>query len=244
MTVDQEQMSWDNPDAGRYTSVISRKIPGYYGMYEMMECFLASQVEKPGGQSCKLFVAGAGGGQELLTLGLRHPDWSFFGVDPSASMLKAARVRVEEAGLSERVTFLCGEVEDLPQEVLYHGATCMLVLHFVRGREQKVKLLRGIAERLVPGAPLVLSSINGIPSSRQFAIQMQAWQRHMMQQGIPREEWDRFEASFGPNILPKGSDPVSSDEVPMLLEEAGFADAVRFFGAFLIEGYAAFRKKA
>ena len=41
------------------------------------------------------------------------------------------------------------------------GATCMLVLHFIQGLSAKLQLLCGIAERLNPGAPLFLSSING-----------------------------------------------------------------------------------
>lgn len=96
------------------------------------------------------------------------------GGDPSAPMLKIAEQRVSEAGLGKRIALIQGGVDQLPPDVRYDGATCMLVLHFVQSMQRKLELLRGIAKRMKPGAPLLLASLNSEPLPEAFAVQMQA----------------------------------------------------------------------
>ncbi|MBN3526590.1 hypothetical protein [Paenibacillus apiarius] len=114
----------------------------------------------------------------------------------------------------------------------YRYATCMLVLHFVQGLPQKRELLRRIAGHLSPGAPLFLASLNGNPHTQEFAVQMRAWKSHMLEHGIPLQEWEQFAASIG-----QGSDPVPASAVAELLAEAGFTQATHYFGSYLIDGW-------
>ncbi|RAP26386.1 hypothetical protein C2W64_01929 [Brevibacillus laterosporus] len=46
------------------------------------------------------------------------------------------------------------------------------------------------------------------------------------------EDWERFEASIGHE-----SDPVPASVVEDLLKEAGFTQATRYFGSYLIDAW-------
>ncbi|MEI7024923.1 class I SAM-dependent methyltransferase [Paenibacillus sp. y28] len=231
MNQPNSRMSWDHPDVSRYEQTISRKIPGYLLLYDMTARLLTSLL-KHTGESARVLVVGAGGGQELVTLGRRHAHWTFTGLDPSSRMLDLAKQRVEQALPGDRVTYIEGTVDRLPEQPSYDAATCLLVLHFVKGTEAKQKLLRGIAERLKPGAPVFVASINGDPESPAFSSQMQAWKSHMLDNGIPLQDWERFAASIG-----NESDPVPPAVVVDLLTEAGFSQISCFFGAYLIDAW-------
>ncbi|MCP1359311.1 class I SAM-dependent methyltransferase [Aneurinibacillus migulanus] len=224
-------MSWDHPDVYRYEETISLKIPGYHHLYDITDRLMTAQLN-PSTSSAEVLIVGAGGGQELVTFGSRHEDWLFTGVDPSARMLEIARLRVERAALGPRVSFRQGTIEQLSPDHLFDAATCLLVLHFVKGLPQKQELLHRIAERLKPGAPIFLASINGEPNTAAFTVQMEAWKSHMLDNGIPIQDWERFAASLG-----RESDPVRDSVVRGLLEEAGFTQITRYFGSYLINAW-------
>ncbi|ETT71631.1 tRNA (cmo5U34)-methyltransferase [Paenibacillus sp. FSL R7-277] len=226
---------WEQADGDQYVQNISRKIPGYALQYDLMDTLLTARLDKREKQ--ELLIVGAGGGQEILKLGLSHPDWSFSGLDTSQSMLQAAKQRLEAAGqpgLLDRVRLHLTEISDWSCARAYDAATCMLVLHFVQGRESKLALLRSIAARLQPGAPLCLSAICGEPGSPAWELQMAGWRLHMLGNGIAEEQWQTFEQSFG--VI---SHPLHAEEIEELLKEAGFTAVSRFFGAYLIDGWVA-----
>ncbi|MBP2116078.1 class I SAM-dependent methyltransferase [Paenibacillus silagei] len=227
--------SWEQADGDQYVQNISRKIPGYALQYDLMDTLLTARLDKREKQ--ELLIVGAGGGQEILKLGLSHPDWSFNGLDTSQSMLQAAKQRLEAAGqpgLLDRVRLHRTEISDWSCARAYDAATCMLVLHFVQGRESKLALLRSIAARLQPGAPLCLSAICGVPGTPAWELQMAGWRLHMLGNGIAEEQWQTFEQSFG--VI---SHPLHAEEIEELLKEAGFTAVSRFFGAYLIDGWVA-----
>ena len=238
---------WEQADGDQYVQNISRKIPGYQLQYDLMDTLLTARLEgrekqekrenqenQENQEKPSLLVVGAGGGQEILKLGLSNPDWSFTGLDTSQSMLQAAKQRITVAGLLDRVQLHHTEIAAWSSNALYDAATCMLVLHFVQGRENKLALLRSIAARLQPGAPLCLSAICGVPGSPAWELQMAGWRLHMLGNGIAEEQWQTFEQSFGVT-----SHPLSAAEMEKLLEEAGFTAVSRFFGAYLIDGWVA-----
>lgn len=233
----RDKMSWNDPGVIRYEKTIPLKIPGYTHLYEMTDRLIAAQLS--GDDAKRILVIGAGGGQEIVALGARHPNWTFTGVDPSVQMLDMARRRVEAVELTTRSTLLEGTIEDLPgeQDCAYDAATCLLVLHFVKGLQQKRELLQEIAKRVKPGAPFCLAAISGDPHTAAFSLQMSAWQQHMQDNGIGLAEWERFAASIG-----RESDPVSAAVVQELLEEAGFRESTRYFGSYLIDAWFAIRE--
>ncbi|WP_339293024.1 class I SAM-dependent methyltransferase [Paenibacillus sp. FSL W8-0187] len=224
-------LDWNHEHASRYVETIARKIPGYSLIYDMAERLITARLGEDYGEA-HFLVVGAGGGQEIVGFGSEHEEWNFQGVDPSSSMLEITRQRVEQRRMADRVALLQGTVNVLPREVVYDAATCLLVLHFVEELALKRELLRQIAARLKPSAPFVLSHIGGDVDSAAFRIQMMAWRKHMLDNGIPEEEWDRFSQSMG-----NGSYPVTDYVMRELLEETGFKDVTRYYGAFLIEGW-------
>lgn len=136
-------MDWNHLDVYQYREKIALKIPCYRMLYDMMDRLLTVRLNM---DEANVAVVGAGGGQELLTLGKRHPNWSFRGVDTSAHMLNLAQQRLKFAGIQLKADFIEGEVGQLEHQ--YDAATCMLVLHFVR---DKRKFLQDIAARLPQG---------------------------------------------------------------------------------------------
>ncbi|KUP24959.1 class I SAM-dependent methyltransferase [Paenibacillus sp. DMB5] len=226
---------WEQADGDRYTSNISRKIPGYQLQYELMDTLLTAQLdqrEQPG-----LLVAGAGGGQEIVTLGRSHPDWHFCGLDLSASMLETARQRIAAAGLADQAELHQGDLRSWSGGGEYDAATCMLVLHFVQGRENKLALLQAISARLKTNAPLFISAINGDPASEAWRVQMAGWRLHMLRNGVGHEQWEAFASSFGVT-----SHPLPAEEMELLLEQAGFMLLTKYFGSYLIDGWMALKR--
>ncbi|MBB6023853.1 tRNA (cmo5U34)-methyltransferase [Paenibacillus sp. JGP012] len=227
-------MSWDTADLYRYEQSIPLKIPGYEHMHHMMEKLLAASIAD--NNDIHILVTGAGGGKELMLLGSCHQEWRFTGLDTSSQMLGLAQQRIEEAGITDRATLLHGKVEQLPEAVLYDGATSMLMLHFIQGIEAKKSFLKHLAHRLKPGAPFIIASVNVDLSSPAYPVMMKAWQEHMLQAGVLDDEWERFAASLG-----QQSDPISTEVAMQLLEECGFSQITRYFGAFWVEGYYAYK---
>ncbi|WP_440119148.1 class I SAM-dependent methyltransferase [Paenibacillus sp. QZ-Y1] len=234
MNQNQSSMSWETADVHRYEQSIALKIPGYSHMHDLMERLLAASITD--NNDIHIIIAGAGGGKEIALLGSRHAGWTFTGVDPSQPMLQLAERRVVEADIGSRVKLLPVTVEELPKDILYDGATSMLMLHFIQGMESKRTFLTSLAARLKPGAPLIIAAVNADLRSPAYPMMMQAWKDHMLSAGVLPEEWERFTTSLG-----RESDPISSEEMIQLLAECGFSQITRYFGAFWVEGYYASR---
>ncbi|HBU81861.1 MAG TPA: class I SAM-dependent methyltransferase [Paenibacillus sp.] len=234
MNHNQPPMSWDTADENRYEQSIALKIPGYSHMHDLMERLLAASIS--GNNEDEILIVGAGGGKELALLGTRHAGWTFTGIDPSEPMLQLAKRRVQEAGVVARVQLKSMTIEGLPEEEIYDGATSMLMLHFIQGMESKRRFLSNLAARLKSGAPLIIAAVNADLHSPVYPTMMQAWQDHMLSNGILPEEWEQFAASLG-----RESDPISSEQMIELLAECGFSHITRYFGAFWVEGYYAKR---
>ncbi|UQZ36175.1 SAM-dependent methyltransferase [Paenibacillus sp. PK3_47] len=197
----------------------------------MMEHILAAHLDSESDAQAELLIVGAGGGQELLTLGTRG-NWSLTGVDPSEAMLELARQRLERVQLNAAISLTQGTVQDLDHSKRYAAATCILVLHFLQEPAQKQQLLEEVYDRLQDGGILIAAAlcgdINRIPGS----LQMKAWSYHMHAGGITEQECEWFQNSIG-----NTSFPVPEHTFQDLLHSSGFTGAVRFFSSYLIEGW-------
>ncbi|HDR7668116.1 Uncharacterized protein BCZB5J_04556 [Bacillus cereus] len=229
-------MSWNDRTVHTYERTIPLKIPGYFTLYEMVNHFLLTTLPKEN-MNPNLLVIGAGGGQEILSIGKQNSNLSFTGVDPSESMLQLAKKRIENESVQNHIDFVHGTIHSLLTNPLFDAATCMLVLHFIPTIEEKQELLNEISNRLKSGAPFFLSTINGVPHTSMFSAQLNAWRNHMMQNQIPLEDWNRFENSFETEIF-----PISETNLLTIMEECGFTQITRFFTSFLIDGYVAFKQ--
>lgn len=219
--------------ARRYDDTIRRVIPAYDTLHAMTALFLRTALP----DAARLLVVGAGTGQELKVLGEAAPGWHFTACDPAAGMLSVAEERLRAAGLMDRVALYPCIADDLPAGPLFDAATCLLVLHFVPDDGSKLAVLKSVAARLAPGAPLVLSDMYEDPESPRFQRLIQVWTEWQLKAGI-----DPAEVEKGIAHVRRDIHFVPETRLASLLDEAGFTPPERFFGAFLFGGYITHRK--
>jgi tRNA (cmo5U34)-methyltransferase len=205
---------------------------GYNVLHDLTGALLGSLLPA----QAQVLVVGAGTGEEIVQLGTRYPGWCFTGIDPSAEMLAVARQRIAEAGLTDRVTLHVGTVDGLPMDDRYDAATLLLVMHFLPDDGAKLALLRGIAERLRPGAPLVLADLHGDLESAGSKLRLEAWRQRQVNRGIAA---NNIEEMF--RQLPQSVYFIPERRLEALLAEAGFTGVERFFQALLFGGWIARR---
>lgn len=227
---------FDPSRAAEYDQQSRVALAGYDACHELTTCMLASILGDD--SRAKVLIVGAGTGQEMLTMGPLEPGWQFTAVDPAPPMVELARDRVASAGLSDRTDFVLGTVADLPAEARYDAATLIGVLHHLPGDQAKREILRDIAQRLKPGAPLVLAG-----NRRRYAehpLLLKAWRQRWRLNGASAAE---VEAKIG-KIL-QGADPPASEQViAELLAEAGFGSPHLFFSSLFWGAWVTFRDGA
>src|SRR5690606_30591736 len=158
----------DPAAVARYAENPPRLVPGFSDLQRMTRLLLAETAATDG----RILVVGAGGGLELRAFAETQPDWRFVGVDPSAEMLKLARLTL--GSFADRVQLTEGYIASAP-EGPFDGGCCLLTLHFVPLAE-RLTTLTEIRRRLKPGAPFVVA-------------------HHSLPEGPARDRWlDRFAA--------------------------------------------------
>jgi tRNA (cmo5U34)-methyltransferase len=215
---------FDPARAGEYEEQSRIALAGYDACHELAACMLAAALGT--GTAARILVAGAGGGaKEIVTAGALEPGWRFTAVDPSQPMMDLAVSRIAEAGLSDRTEVVLGTVDDLPPDFAYDAATLIGVLHHLPGDDAKRGILRSLATRLKPGAPLVLAGNHYAYASQPLLLA--AWGERWRMHGATQDE---VRAKLG-KIL-QGADPPHSEEaVALLLSEGGFGPPTRFFSS-------------
>lgn len=215
---------FDASRAGEYRQQSRIALAGYEACHELSACMLAAALGA--GREARILVAGAGGGAtEIVTAAALEPRWRFTAVDPSEPMLALAVARLAETGLAARTEVVHGTVADLPDEAAFDAATLIGVLHHLPGDEAKRAILRDIARRLRPGAPLILAGNYRAYASEPLLLA--AWGERWRQQGAGPAEVEAKRA----RILQGADPPPSEDAVAELLREGGFAPPLRFFSS-------------
>jgi tRNA (cmo5U34)-methyltransferase len=111
-----------------------------------------------------------------------------------------------------------------------------MVLHFVADDGAKLNLLRSIASRLKPGAPLVLMDAYGDLTTSESQLLLEAWKH---QQNLAGLTWEQVEGGMKERM--QAIHFVSSDRIEELLTEAGFHRIQRFFQIVILGGWIAFK---
>ena len=199
-------------------------LAGYDACHELSACMLSAAMDQ--GKPTRVLVVGAGGtGGEIVATARLEPEWSFVAVDPSPPMLDLARMHLAKAKLIDRVELLSGTVAELNSAPSFDAAIMIGVLHHLPGDAAKQEILKQIALRLRPRAPLVIAG-----NYRHYASQpllMDAWAARWRMNGAEPEE-----VRSKMNKILQGAEPPSSEEVVIaLLSEAGFEEPVRFFSS-------------
>ncbi len=181
-------------------------------------------------ENAKILVVGAGGGEEILSLGLPNPGWQFVGVDLTKAMLELAETRFAQKQLPNKVELHQTDIRNL-DETDFDAATCILTLAFVADDGAKLAMLRAIRERLKSGALFLL--VEGVleKEDAQFQENVRAWKRHAQNNGMPIE----LTEIMVENTLKL---PLVTEERELeLLREAGFADARKVFQGIHVNGW-------
>ena len=217
---------FDDPAAvARYAENPPRLVPGFTDLQRMTRLLLAETAATDG----RILVVGAGGGLELRAFAEAQPGWRFVGVDPSAEMLKLARLTL--GPLAERVELTEGYIDSAP-EGPFDGASCLLTLHFVPLAE-RLATLKEIRRRLKPGAAFVVAH-HSLPDGPARGVWLDRFAAFATDNGV-----DLDKASGGARALGERL-PILTPEVEIdLLRAAGFADPQLFYAAFTFRGLVA-----
>ena len=191
---------------------------GYDLVFTLTGCFLRAL----GRPELEVLAVGAGGGAEIERFLPDNAGWHLTGVDPSQEMLAQAQAKAERLGVAARTTLVRGTVDDLPTDARFDAATCVFVLHFLPDDDKRA-LLRGIATRLRPGAPLLVVSGARPDDGGLRDDLLGGWQQYGELMGMPAERMAAIIAQLMAQPQTPGPDYVR------LLGEAGFTRVALFF---------------
>lgn len=223
-----EQMNFDANMATEYDRGIRRTLPTYDALFRLTQAYFRKNI----GVNSDVLIVGAGGGTELTTFGPENTGWAFTAVDPAASMLKLAKHKATQLNLIDRVRFIEGTIDQVPESNLYDAATFMLVLHFIEDDAVKLQQLKSIRKRLKNGAPFVLSSMYGDPESEEFETLFSLWKAYWLDTTkLSEEEIDEMEKTVRKvSFIPE-------EKIIEMLAEAGFGHIAKFFTTNMFGGW-------
>lgn len=227
---------FDVKKAKAYDQVIRQVVPGYDVLHEMIKVLLHRYVLET---DASLLSVGCGTGLELVKLGEEFSNWSVHGVEPAPAMAGVAQANVESQGLQGRCQVTQGYVEDLAGDVEFDAATLILVMHFVPDDGSKEALLRAIAQRLKPGAPLILADLHAEVEGERLEKFLDIWRDWQLHQGMPEHIVDR-----GFEHVVRDIQFVSEERILEMLQGAGFTTVEPFYGAFLFGGWIAWKPES
>ena len=222
------KIDFDGDFANEYDDVSRKVIPAHDSIYELTQHLLRDKL----GKEARILVAGAGTGKEIIDCSKNNPHWSFTGFDPAELMLSLARKKVAAASLENKISFVLGQIDDITGKN-FDAATSILVMQFLPDNDTKLDYLKGIADKLKPGAPIILVDLEGEIGSDEFNTLNAAWKnRQLFVKGEIKGDLEKEEAL---HLVPQ-------KRIVSLLEEAGFVNIHKFFKAYHVGGYIAARK--
>ncbi|MEM8720029.1 MAG: class I SAM-dependent methyltransferase [Cyanobacteria bacterium P01_G01_bin.39] len=228
----EAKIEFDRDRAQQYDLDIRKAIPGYESLHSMAHSLLQTSLDE-----AAILVVGSGTGMELVGYAQSNPKWLLTGVDPSLEMMAIAKSELNKVGLSDRVHLHTGYVDSLPIAEPLDAATLILVMHFLPDDGAKLQLLKDIAQRLKPGAKLILADLYGDNSAAYFDMFIKAWQALYFSQ-LDDESKTKAEANFATSIN-NSIYFVTEARIIELLEAAGFNQVTKFYNAFLFGGWIA-----
>ena len=228
----EKEIDFNGEWSNEYDGAAHKIIPAYHAIYELSKHLLKDMLNS----EARILVAGAGTGKEIIDCSQNNPNWSFTGFDPAEPMLSIARKKVAAASLESQVSFVLGLIEDVAEKD-FDAATAILVMHFLPDDGVKLNFLKSIANKLKPGAPIVLVDLEGEIGSDEYNVLNAAWKN---QQLFIRAKNDRVDEEFA--IREKEVHFIPQERIELLFKEAGFIKIHKFFKAYLFGGYVAIKR--
>ncbi len=218
------------PDLDDYATLAEQFIPGRRAIFVIVE---ASFLELLPQGRAKVLVVGAGGGEEILRLGLNNPEWSFVGVDTYQPMVELARKRLAGTPVGPRSAVYTQTIATLDDKD-FDAATCILTAHFVPDDGSKLAFLKAIRARLKPGAPLAIVDGVGVAGEDETELLRRIWKQHAVLNGVAADVAESNAENF------KKVAVVSAEREEELLTSAGFERLTPIFRGLAIKGWLAF----
>lgn len=224
---DSTQHFADPKAVANYAEGPLRNVPGFLAMQRMSGLLLAERVPESG----KILVVGAGGGLEMKAFAKDHPGWTFDGIDPSAAMLDLAK---ETLGpYRDRARLHLGYVDEAPKGP-FHGATCLLTMHFVEPDERR-RMVYEVHRRLEPGAPFVVSHLSFPQGDGERTRWQSRYVAFLIASGVEMEK-----ARAAPAAMDSLLTILTPEEDESILREAGFDRVELFYVGFAFRGWVAY----
>lgn len=219
---------FSDPEAvARYAEGPPRLVPGFVGLQRMAMVLMAECVPPDG----RILVLGAGGGLEIKAFAEAEPGWTFDGVDPSAEMIKLARMTL--VPFSARTRLHVGLIDVAPDGP-FDAATCILTLHFVE-RDERLRTLKEARRRLRPGAPFVVAHLSFPQEAQERDRWMARYVAFAVASGIERSKVENARVAIAERL------PIlSPTEDEQMLRDAGFGGVTMFYTGLTFRGWVAY----
>jgi tRNA (cmo5U34)-methyltransferase len=220
------EMFSDRERIANYAEGPKRFTPGLDAVHRMTAILLAEHAPA----DAHVLVLGAGGGLELKALADAQPDWRFTGVDPAGPMLDLAREMMgADSGRAELVE---GYIDAAPAGP-FDAATCLLTLHFLE-REDRVRTLTAMHQRMKPGAPLVVVH-SSFPQDEPARTRWLArYAAYAVASGVQPAQTEQARAAVAASLA-----LLSPEQDEACLRDAGFGEVELFYAAFSWRGWVA-----
>lgn len=204
----------------QYDAFVSKVFPGY----QQLPLILLSHLRAFAGSEAHVLDVGCGSGTNIVTLATHQPGWLFVGVDPSEPMLTVAQDKINSIGAQDRVTFIKGTVDTLPNDSIFDLVTCILVEHLQPDDGKKLHLLEGIHRRMVSGGWFILFGLHGDLKTDIAKQRLNTWLEFVSLQGLSKEVQDnvRRRATVEDSLIPE-------KRILELMEEVGFVNIEKIY---------------
>ncbi|HXI00366.1 MAG TPA: class I SAM-dependent methyltransferase [Sphingobacteriaceae bacterium] len=219
--------------AATYDKAIRIWCPDYDFIQELIPAILFQQLDRFNDKT--ILIAGCGTGIEIEALLKAGPSWKITGVDPSVEMTNIAIDKLKKLHSTTKYQIVTGAVADLPL-TKNDAATLILVLQFLSDDGAKLNLLQQIADRMHPGAPLVLVDIFGQNDS--FSYNLSLLESFLITKGVNIEE-----VQGGINHIRQNICYIPEERLFELLKLAGFVNTQRFMQSMIFGGWVTEKSK-
>ena len=216
----------DRERIANYAEGPRRFAPGFDALHRMTAILLAERAPA----DAHVLVLGAGGGLELTALAQAQPGWRFTGVDPAGPMLDLAKEAMGQQ--APRATLVEGYIDDAPAGP-FDAATCLLTLHFLE-REERVRTLHAMRERMKPDAPLVVAHSSFPQDEPARSRWLGRYAAYAIISGADPAQVEQAREAVSASLA-----LLTPKEDEACLREAGFADVELFYAAFTWRGWVA-----
>jgi len=179
----------------------------------------------------RILCVGVGTGAEIFSLSKNFPEWTFVGVDPSASMIDVCRERLRDAKLLDRCELIHGDVFDIPKSESFDAVLSILVAHFVK-KEERHDFYKAMINLLKKDGYLVNAEISYDLDSLEFPEMLKNWGQIQGLMGATTESLANL-----PKQLREILSIIPNTETEKILQECGIQNPIRFFQAFMITAW-------